>query len=347
MLTKNEIENLVLAGVITDQQGIDIEKFFDGEAGLEKETVQNRESNSRTFSIAKTLYYLGGFLVVLSISYFLGNNWEQLGNVGRICSTLLLIGIFGYAGIRLKRTQYRIAGSMLLLAAMVAVPLCIHSIERATGLWPATSYGIKDLSYKNYLELINTAWIVLDVLTLAIAGIVFYKFKDPILSLPVAHFFWFLVLDGTNAIMGSYTFDMEKIAMKAWVSVVAGTLLVLWGVYYHKKEDNRVGVWPWIYGLAIVLGSLIDLRFDQANLKLLFQFLILALGIVVLLSATPLKSRTFLVFGSLAIFWFIQDSVWTYFTDSLGFSAALLFSGILTIIFGILTQRHYKNNFAS
>ena len=345
MITKNDVNKLVASGIITEQQGNDIAILVEKDADSAIEFADGHESQKHSFSIAKTLYYLGGFLIIFSISYFLGNNWESLGNFGRILTTSLLVVIFGYSGMKLKCTQYKTVGSMLLLAAMVAVPLFIHSVERAIGLWPTASYGLNDLSYENFLGLVNTAWIALDIITLAIAVWAFSKFKDPILSLPVAHFFWFLMLDATNAIVGSHTFDMETLTLKAFVSLIAGSLLVAWGIYYNKKQDDSVGVWPWVYGLAIVLGSLIDLRFVQGNYKLLFQILILAFGVGALLVATPLKSRTFLTFGSIGIFWFIQDLVWSYFTDSLGFSVALLLSGLLTIGFGVMTQRYYKNNF--
>lgn len=337
MISKDELTKLISAKIITAQQAQKIWQF------------QNKSDKTNpSFHFANTLYYLGGFVIVFAISYFLGTNWEKIGDFGRIFSSLILMILFGGLGIQIRKTEFKVAASLLLLIAVVAVPLFIHSVERGIGLWPPQSYP-GDLSYQHFLDYINTAWIVLDILTLIISSIVFYIFKEPILTLPIAHFFWFLLLDATNFLnkSESFSFDRKIIVLKSVISIIAGVILVIWGIYYYKKEDNRVGIWPWIYGLLIIQGALITLRWEAESFKIFYQILILLFGIGLLAAATPLRSKTFLTFGALSTFWFLQDISWTYFRESLGFSISLGVSGFITIIFGILIQKYYKLRFSN
>ena len=328
MFSDKELQQLVKAEIVSEEQAKKILNFKPKEEG-------------RHLSFANTMYYLGGFIIVFAISYFLGTNWEELGDFGRIVWTIAMMVIFGGSGLYLRGKKYKIAGALLLLAAVASAPLFIHSVERAINLWPTATLYAGELSYENFLERINTAWVVLDVLSLIVASLAFYKFREPILSLPVAHFFWFLTVDAPGMIT-----KIEN-HTKSWITVAAGLVLVLWGVYYNRKKDTQFGVWPWMYGLTLLLGGLISLRWDaEPNVKIFYQLLVLAYGMVALFAATPLKSKTFLVFGAIGTFWFIEDIAWTYFAKSLGFSLALAVSGFLTIGFGMLIQDYYKKQFS-
>lgn len=344
MLSQDELKKLVSAKIITLQQARNIAAFY------RKEPSTNPlASEGHAFSFSNVLYYIGGFLIVFAISYFLGTNWEELGDAGRIGSTLVFSILFLYLGIRLRNSGYKTAGAIMLLCATVAIPLLIHSIERAVGIWPVSSYGYGDKSYNSFLGYINTAWVILDVVTLVSCIVMFQRFREPILTLPISHFFWFLMLDALAFLTNNadYSDYYHSWKIKSWITIIAGSILVMWGQYYHQKRDNRVGVWPWIYGLAIVLGALVTLRWVSSDAKLLYQILILAFGLTVLIAATKIKSRTFLTFGAIALFWFIQDIAWTYFRESLGFSVVLIISGLLTIGYGIIVQKYYKKQFSN
>ncbi len=302
-------------------------------------------SEGHRFSFVRTLYYLGGFLIVIAIAYFLGTNWYTMGDSGRIAFPLLLCILFGYIGIELRRNSLFTGSSVLILAATVCIPIIIYSIELAIGIWPSSQYEsfLLPASSKGAY-----AWLILDLVTLILAGVVFRIFKYPILTLPVSHFFWFLIMDIMNAWKTNGAYDLQTYIIKSWVSLAAGVILVLGGIYYHKRQQQAEAVWPWIYGLGLMFGSLVFLRFvsEEPGFELIYQCLILIYGLVTLYLATPFKSKVFLVFGAFGVFWFVQDIAWTYFRESLGFSVVLMLSGLLTIGLAVLLQQYYRRKLA-
>ena len=346
MISSDELGHLVSANIITSDQAHKISSF-QNHSPLKVDVTHHKTKYK--FSIADTLYYLGGFIIVFAISYFLGTNWEEMGHPARIGFSFILFAFFGSTGLYLRQTRFKVASSLLLLVSCVSIPLLVHSIEWATGIWlptNITSDGVPAYTYDLFLMHISKAWVLLELISLFLIGAIFYKLKDPILTLPISHLIWFFILDTSDLLFGTY--QAPDMLMKAYLSLFAGLLLVLWGVYYNKSKDIRVGVWPWLYGLAIMFGALIYLRFDvDGSGAIFYQAFILLFGLTALFSATPLKSKTFLTFGALAIFWFIQDLSWTYFQGSLGFSFVLIISGLSTIGFGILMQKYYQREFAA
>jgi hypothetical protein len=341
MDTKEELQQLTSAGIITSDQAEQIYAYQHSptaptdHAGLRKSP----------FSLDKILYYLGGYLIVFAIVYFLSTNWDTMGDFGRIVSSSILIAFFGGIGMYLRPKPYKIPCSLFLLAGVIAIPVLIYSIELALGWWPPSyQYTSNNFLDQHWLGKMNVSWVILDSITITITAIIFYLIGDPLLSLPVSHFFWYLVLDITNLWIKSYA--DKDIVIKSWVTVGAGALMVAWGTWHHFRRDKLVGMWQWIYGLGIISGAMLLLRYDTAqHLHALYQTLILGFALVTLILSYPLKSKTFLFYGAAAVFYIIQDITWTYFKNSLGFSIVLVLSGLITIGFGILIQRYYKKQF--
>lgn len=288
----------------------------------------------KKFNTSNILYYIGGFIILFAYSFWLGTSWESLTHFQRILITLVTIIVLGSFGTYLKfKTEFTGAGKLLVFAASGVIPLLIYSIEKASGIWPDFKYG--SITYESYLRFINQAWLYLDIITVVLLIIIFYIFKDPILTLLVSNFAAFLVQDGT-----AYIFGYERYSAPYWwMWFLGGVLILAWSLYFHFKEKSEFALWPSIYGLLLILASNTALIYE-AKPRLAFELMLLFLSVVMILSSIPLKSKTYLTFGSIGLFWFIGDISYKYFYSSLGFTFTLTIVGLIIIAIGIFFQKY-------
>lgn len=98
------------------------------------ETQQPAEGG---LNVTTLLYYSGGLLVLVAYSVFLGLQWEELSQGGRIAISALSIAFFGGASQALLRSgRYQLPGELLQVAAVAVVPLLFFALLEAGGLWP-------------------------------------------------------------------------------------------------------------------------------------------------------------------------------------------------------------------
>jgi hypothetical protein len=339
MIKQSDLDRLCEAGIISAEQHQRIMDF-------QKTELAGEESDKPSLPFFRTLYYLGGFTLIFAIVYYVSESWEKLGDAGRIAWTAGGMLFLGGAGAALKRTTYFIAGAILLLAAIACVPVLIFVIERAAGLLPQNAL-FSPYSGQNRIpvDTLNVAWLLIDGVTAIVSLATFRKFREPLLILPVLFFAWMTGLDFYN--LATAQIGPEGLRLKAWLTVATGLAAIYLGVRDNRRAGAVAG-WAWLFGLLLIFGALISLRFDHRNepVSLIHQFNILIYGLTALLAASTLRSRIFLAFDGFGIFWFIQDMSWTYFSHSLGFTLVLAISGLATIAFGILLQRLYAHRFA-
>jgi hypothetical protein len=339
MITNTELDRLVQAGIISAGQREQILGFQASQSAGEPTAAKP------TIPFFKTLYYLGGFILMFAIVYYVFEAWEMLGHAGRIaCATGGLIALGG-CGLTLRKSEFRVAGSLLLLAATACVPILIISLVRVVWNLPEnTLFGAYSKQNLIPIDLFNGLWLTVDGLTLLISAFLLWKLREAMLVLPVFIFLWLTSFDVYN--LATAQVGDQGVYFKCWIGVAVGLLAVWWGIRDHRREGEMT-VWSWLFGLLLIVGSLIAMRFEHetAPFKLIYQINVLIYALAVLLAASPLRSKIFLVFGGFGVFWFIQDISWTYFRNSLGFTLVLAISGLVTIGFGILLQRLYTKRF--
>ncbi len=80
------------------------------------------------------LYYGGGLLVLLAYSIFLGLQWADMNDAGRIAISAASVGFFAVASQLLLRSgRFQLPGELLQVVAVAVVPLLAFALLDAAG----------------------------------------------------------------------------------------------------------------------------------------------------------------------------------------------------------------------
>ena len=125
-ITDADLERWVQDGLITAGQRDDILRDLAAQQPAE-----------RGLNVTTLLYYSGGLLVLVAYSVFLGLQWEELNQAGRIIISALSFAFFGGVSQWLLRSgRFQLPGELLQVVAVAVVPLLLFAIIDVSGLWP-------------------------------------------------------------------------------------------------------------------------------------------------------------------------------------------------------------------
>lgn len=142
-ISKDDIEKLVHQDVITSDQS---QKIWDN--------LTSAKHTEAQFNLTHFLYFFGGVICILAMSWFASEGWEQFGGAGLTIILLIYMIVFTMAGNTLwQREEFKIPGGLTYTIAVCMAPLLIYGIQRWTGFWV-----VKDnvaVTYRDYHELIR------------------------------------------------------------------------------------------------------------------------------------------------------------------------------------------------
>ncbi len=295
-------------GLLSDEQL----KSIIAEEGLETEPQgKERRTGLNPVSVA---YYFGGFLALLSFTFFVGMNWDDIPDWARICICLVAMLIIGPLGawLRFKR-GYPTAGGLLLFVATGIFPLFVITIAEATGIWPDSDS--------------NFAFLYWSLVSLPVVLVLLFATRFTLISLIAAalvHIAAFATGDIADA-------DGEVItAATCGGFVLIGLALTLWG----KKAYT---FWLKLYGLVglQIAFTILFIDSDNALFGLLFFFVYLFLvGL-----SLRFREVIYLVFGAIGFYTYIIRLVADTFEGTVYFPLLLGFIGISIVVLAVLYQR--------
>jgi hypothetical protein len=324
-ITKEDLEWAAESGVIERAQ-----------ADALWAALERRREGVASFGLGHVIYYLGGLVVISSMSWFMVNAWENLGGGGILAVSLVYALGFVLAGRTLwARPGLRIPGGILVTAAVWMTPLAVYGFQRLMSWWPGGSPGI----YADYYRLVLGQWIGMEVATVIVAVVALRLFRFPFVTFPAAFALWYLSMDLAPFVSGQapLTFDERKL-----VSLVFGAVVLIVGYVVDLRArrdrarlDGDFAFWLYLFGLAAFWGGL-SLMESGHELDNLFYCLI-NLGLVFL--SVFLDRRAFIVFGAIGVFMYVGHLAHSVFKDSLLFPFALSLLGIGIIFLGLQYQR--------
>lgn len=143
--------------------------------------LESLRSDQPQFQSLHVLYYLGGILVLASMSWLLTTAWDKGFAI------LVIAGLFGsmyvHVGNNLwKKAELRIPGGLLITAAVGLAPVFIYGFQRATGLWPDGDPG----DYQNYHAWIKGSWFFMEAGTIVAAVIALRFYRFAFIAFPLA-----------------------------------------------------------------------------------------------------------------------------------------------------------------
>jgi hypothetical protein len=314
-------------GLIAPAQANAIRRYV-AEHGSVAATTPAGPERRHGFNLVSIAYYFGAFMILLAYTIFVGLQWEELGGATRAAlsggTLLALLGI----GTAMRRVGYRTAGDLLIFAGVGIVPLLVHTLMLASGLWPDTP------AYRDFYRLVLPLWIVIEVAGIAAALVAVRLTRFPLHTLLVAFWCWFLSMDLLRWMAGTDTWEWGEGEQLLGV-LIGGAMLVV-GVLLQRLARRDYSLWLYLFGHIIVLTHLGALTLHKEGV-LGLVFAAVYLGFVI--ASVWLQRRVFLVFGALGFYSYACYLAFEIFEGALGFTFGLGAVGLLVVLSAIGYQR--------
>jgi hypothetical protein len=273
--------------------------------------------------VSAILYYLGGAIVFMGMAFFTAQQWHYFGPTMRVFVTLGAGVAALVTGVLLNpHRQLGAAGSAFFLLSGLLLPIgLIVAYEEA---------GVRVLNFALQLQILG----ILTIVYLA----TFLLFRKTLLLI-------FALLFGTCCYFG--TIDLmvgsapvfDPFTLAAYQILAAGLSLMFLGHGLAAGKHHAISGWLYGFGVAGFLGAALALGQWKPNQNVFWEIIYPGLVFAVIFLSTRLQSKTFLIFGSLALGSYLSKITIEYFSDSLGWAFALVIVGFLQMAVAFLALR--------
>lgn len=274
---------------------------------------------NKPFNTAELFYFIGAGVAALGVAILLYQNW----NFFNLTTKLLATFGFGLASqvagmVFVQRNETNRVGIAFFLIAALVLPIGLRVVIDALG-YPI-GYGAQTCmsAAMLVLYLVFAATVRLNLFVL------FCVFFATWLFFSISS--W--IVDGT-------AFNTSDLVY--WRFLVAGLSYILIG--YGFSKDQRAPLSPALYDLGIfaVLGASLMLCGSGKNTNLFWELLYPFLIVATVATSVKLKSRGFLVAGTLFLVAYVIKITGEHFADSIGWPLALVFIGMGLIGVGYIS----------
>jgi hypothetical protein len=265
-------------------------------------------------------YYFGGFLALLSFTFFIAMRWDDFSDGQRVATTFSAMVVTGGLGVWLRFFRnYNVAGGLLLLVAATVFPMFAYTVAELGGFWPGGRDSFDGLSY---------AFLYLSLVSLPIALAILILTRFSLISLLVMG----LVHFGASAIGGITSAD------QAIVTSTTCGVFVLAGIALSLTGRKQYSFWLKLYGLVGLQIGFTTLFSNSDNA--LFGVLFLAVYLLMIVMSLHFQEVIFLVFGVIGVYTYIIRLVFDYLEDTVYFPLVLGVIGISIVVLAVLYQRY-------
>lgn len=324
-IKKEVLTQAVSRGIITDEQYHKI-IALDSEAGS---AVGERKKG---LNYIMAFYYFGALIIIFAFTYFLVSQWESLPT-GAILAIALAFQFvcFGMGLYLRKKLNYKVAGGLLVTAAVAITPLVVYSLEKMFGIWPKEP-GRHDVGYSGYWRLIKPCWVYIEGITLIVVFVTLRWVRFSFLAVVIGHTAWFLSMDLVEIILGVPDYGEAR----KWVSIIIGAAMIGAGRLLNRKTEEDYSLWLFLYGALIFTGATAFTWLDNE----LNALLVLITHIMLVVMSIRWQMTSLMVFGALGIYIYLGHLAWEIFRDSPFFPISLALIGLLMILGTVSFQRN-------
>jgi len=318
----NEISQLAGKNAITKEELL---------TAYEKGQGQVEVSGQQTltpirFDLATILYYLGGAIVFLGVSIFIGKNWDTLNPLSRLLVTLGT-GVVAYSMAVLFTANERlekISQAFYLISALI-LPVGIYTLF--------DNAGVNAISYK--FQAINA------LLLAAIFYTSYFIFKKNVLLLFAVIFSTWLYFDLTLWFYDVQLHSKPENFMN-YSLLLAGGIYILAGYFLSSGTARIMAGFLYSFGIIGVLSAGICLTGWMPDQNHIWEtiFPLMTFGSFIL--SIKLESKSILVFGAIFLIGYILKMADEYYTGGPLAPLLLVVIGLLLIAIGYGT--YYLNN---
>ncbi len=285
------------------------------------------------FNLPNICYYFGAMVIAFAYTYLVYRHWDALTYshlLGISLGTAALLAGLGYS-LRV-RWQFPTAGGLLIFAAVALTPLTVYCVEHLMGWWPATGTG----QYSQYFRVIHGNWVIMELVTIAVSGLVLWWVRFPFLTAIPAHAMWFLAMDIGALLVGpsgNWQADWE---LRKQITVGVGLAMVGAGYLLERRTTEDYSFWLYLFGLLGFSGGLSMMK-SHSEVAAFLGYFLPHLAMIPL--SVHLNRKTFLVFGALGVYAYIGHLSFKVFPDAWAFPILLSVAGLSLILATVLVQR--------
>jgi hypothetical protein len=279
--------------------------------------LPNKEESSR--NLISTFYGIGAIIALVGVIILVGQNWTEIGFIGRILVTLGISLVTYIGAFLLNRSSQRVISQVMFTISCALAPLGTYVLLHEANIdfgWPYQFYTACILFVIFGFALWASKRNILVIITVGFATWAYYSLISKIFEL-------------------DYSGDLIK-----WATMLLGLSYILLAHGYQSistaidiaDEKEKKAVRNALYGLGTlgVLGAGIFIGG-------FFDIIFIALIFAAFYGSVYLKSRSMLIFGALFLMAHIIKLTSKYFVDSIGWPVALIVVGFLVIGVGYLT----------
>lgn len=307
----NNIISLIREGNLTKEE---ILEAYDNAISVGGQDLVNKQSR-----ISNILYYIGGGIVFLGISIFIGTNWSELNDFTKILATMGTSVMMYFAGILLAqyKNMEKVCDAFYFLSALVA-PLGIFVTMDLAGIDTGTA-GCHS-AVAAILLIVNILSYFIDKRN------VFYIFS-------VIFGSWFF-FGFTTFIVGGRPFTDWDYVKYRWL--VAGLTHMTMGYALYATDKKFFTRYLYSFGVIEFLTAALCLGGYSPNQNLFWELTFPGITFGVIFLSVYLKSRAFLIFGTLYLMFYIFKITGEYFTSGFGWAFSLIIVGFALMGVGYL-----------
>ncbi len=317
-----ELKQLTFSGAISREEVL---------AVLPGDSLTQPDALKQHITLSEIMYYIGGGIVFLGICVLAYQNWDNFSSFIRIFVTLgsfieaYVVGTLLYRYENLKK----ISQAFFLIAGCLA-PLALNVVFKESGM-DTSADSLQVLIYLISTSVfLGSLWFFRQTILLFF-GIIF-----------ATALFHFLVnlLTGQNL---TYQ-DSEKVLQ--YTFLVEGLAWMLIGYYLKNSLFKAITGTLYGFGVLAFLGSAMALGGWSPNQNAFWELVYPLLVFGVIFLSVYVKSKSFLVFGSLFLIGYILKLTGEYFSSGLGWPLALVLAGLAIMGVGYWAVKLNKQYFA-
>lgn len=310
----NAIKYLASQKVISKEEVLTA--FEEGAIGLRKDSALTHKLN-----LAEVLYFIGGLIVVIGISVLVYQNWTTLNFFSRLLASLgSAIAAYIVGFIFSKYEKLDLVGEAFYLISALVMPIGLSVLFDQMGL-------------KIHESGVQT--IISAILFAVFVGSYFIFRKIIFLIFGIAFATW-LFFSFTNFLLGSSPL-IREFKLTEYRFLLIGLSYVLLGYFFSNKVEKALTGPLYGFGVLGFLGAAMALGGWKPNQNIFWELLFPGLVFGVIFLSVHLRSKSFLLFGTIYLMGYILKITAEYFSQGLGWPLALVIAGLLLIVIGYVS----------
>lgn len=274
-------------------------------------------------TLSTVLYYIGGGIVFLGMFFLIAQEWDHFGTGMKIFVTLGS-GIAAFVVGVLFSGQERLgaAGPAFFLIAALLLPMGLFVTYDEAGI------DVDRLTIQIQIG---------GMLFAAYLGAYALMRRNVLLSFSFIFGTWLFFALTDYMIGGAPLIDEWSFAN--YRILFAGLAFMLLGYSFVGTEREPLTGWLYVFGVAGFLGAGLALGEWKPNQNVFWEAVYPGLVFGVIFLSTYIKSRIFLIFGSIALGAYLTKITAEYFSDSLGWAFSLVLVGFMLMGVAYLAVR--------